>query len=104
MINVTCAAAKGADSVPVPTLILPGKSVPIGIDHDMQLLWNWGGSESGWINNELWVEWVMTVFVPWITEYKKKLSPPPVDSKVLLWSDGHKSRYESTAITALEAA
>ncbi len=104
LINTCCAySVGGLADVPTPTIILPGKNVPTFTHPSLQILWNWAGSDSGWITDEIWVEWIQTVFIPFIAVRRSTLIPPPTNSKVLLWSDGHQSRLQLEALDWLTA-
>ncbi len=78
-------------SVPTPTIIIPGQSIPSSTTH-FSLLYNWAGSEKGWITNELWKQWVIEVFIPFIIKYRLTLPEILRDQPVVLFSDGHGSR------------
>jgi hypothetical protein len=104
LVNVCCAEPDAAN-IPRPTLIIPGKRVPADDGkHDQQLLWNWCGSATGWVNHDLWVEWLEVVFVPWVGKQRSSLQPPPTNNRVLLWSDGHQSRLQLSALDLLQKA
>jgi hypothetical protein len=105
LINVCCARQDPYRmSIPTPTLIIPGKRVPADDgEEDQQLMWNWCGSETGWINHELWVQWLQVVFIPWVERHRKAFSDLKSE-RVLLWSDGHQSRLQLPALTMLQDA
>lgn len=64
-------------------------------------MFNWAGSPSGWINENMWEAWVLVVFIPWIQQRCKELGLP-VDTNALLWPDGHTTRANESAIQAME--
>lgn len=108
LICVTCANAgeEPKRETPRPTLVLPGERLPksatLDSEKDVQLLWNWAGSETGWISQKIWKSWVTDVFCPWVTAYRATLDPPPTNDRVLLWTDQHDTRKELESLSTLE--
>ena len=97
---LVCVSADGAHTT--PTAILPCQTLPRE-EAEWHMMFNWAGSETGWINERLWESWVLSVFIPWIVQRRKDLGLAE-DAKALLWSDGHGTRANLKALEAMSKA
>ena len=103
MKHITFIMCISADGKHIPTTaILPAlKNLPPGL-HAIVDNVAWTASESGWINDDIFVQWIESVFIPFI-RIKRSLHHKPT-APVLLWLDGHGSQADPRARAALDAA
>ena len=102
VMHITLVMCLCADGFPIPTTaILPLKHFPKDLQHQHDLFC-WSGSESGWINEEIFEKWVEQVFVP-VLNIKRLVYGKP-NEPALLWLDGHSTRSSVKASAALAAA
>lgn len=86
---------------PRPLAILPNKVLPDLAD-DVMMMFNWMGTDKGWMTDVVWVEWCKK-FRVFAVKHRATLGYPP-DQPILLYSDGHGSRDSPEARTILAAA
>ena len=103
LLHVTIIFCASADGLHIrPAAILPDiKNMP----QDVQFAKNWfffTSSSTGWINEAIYAEWVVKVFVPHIQCKRITLGRP--EARVLLLLDGHSTRSSDVAKKALEDA
>lgn len=66
-------------------VVYPGKRLPQGVKLSMPENWAIGRSEKGWMNGEIFFEYLVNIFYKWLKD-KKVLFP------VLMFLDGHSSQ------------
>lgn len=71
-------------SMAPPMLVFPGKRLPSGISNTICKDWTIARSDKGWITGEVFFEYIVNYFHPWLIE--KKVPLP-----VALFLDGHVS-------------
>lgn len=87
-----CISASG--SFLRPLAILPLKTLP-PLEPEVISFFSISGQENGFISNEIWHDWVRTVFIPHINRVRQQLGKP--HQKVLFLVDSHSTRkYEPT--------
>lgn len=87
-----CISASG--SYLRPLAILPLKTLP-PLEPRVVNFYSLSGQQNGFISNEIWHEWVRTVFIPHINNVRHQLGKP--GQKVLFLVDSHSTRkYEPT--------
>lgn len=83
--NITVLANINASGVVAPSLVvLPCKRFPQAAKLNMLDEWAMGKSENGWITGEVFYEYFVNYFYPWLLE--KKMTFP-----IIVFLDGHKS-------------
>lgn len=96
---IFCVSADGAHAA--PTAILPKVKYLPG-DAKQFLGWfSMSSSDSGWINTEIFDDWVKQVFIPHIEAKRIFLKAP--NQPALLYLDGHSSRNNSTTQNLLKS-
>ena len=103
MKHITFIMCVSADGKHIPTTaILPElKSLPMGLNSIVDDI-AWTSSPSGWINDDIYYKWVDSIFIPFL-KIKRVLYDAP-DAPALLWMDGHGSRSDQRAVSALQTA
>jgi hypothetical protein len=87
-----CISASG--SYVRPLAILPLKTLP-HLDPKVANFFSFAGQNNGFICNEIWHEWVKTVFIPHINRIRQQIGKP--NQKVLFIVDSHSTRkYQPT--------
>ncbi len=91
-----------ADGSHLPSCaILPDlKYLPPELDAVIDSL-AWSSSDSGWITDEIYEQWVENVFIPFVNAKRSILDV--ASAPAVLWLDGHGSRSSAKARTALLA-
>ena len=99
LIAAVCADGTGLEP---STVILPSDNMPRESD-DLACMYNWSGSENGWITRDIWEQWVERFFIP---EVVKRRARHELDAseKALLFLDSHASRLSERALALLNAA
>lgn len=93
---IACISATGCPPI-IPTVILPRKYVPKQLEESLFVL-DLAGTESGWINTEIFEEWLKVVFVPHVETVRKFYGP---SEPALLLLDSHSSRKTFEGIKLL---
>jgi hypothetical protein len=100
--HITLVMCICADSTYLPTTaILPLQYFPADLSPFSQLLC-WSGSITGWINSDIYEQWVEQVLIPHIQAKRamKGIETEPA----LIWLDGHSTRESAIARERLAAA
>jgi hypothetical protein len=82
-----------------PTAILPLKTFPKDC-WSLVDTFNWAGQSEGWINRQIFEDWVEFVFIPHVNDCRDRFDL--WDQPCLLWLDGHSSRESLKAIDLLQ--
>lgn len=96
---VFCVSADGGHLK--PTLILPMKEFPLGLAPSATHF-NWSGQSAEWMTAEIFREWVVKAFIPYVNARRTELNCP--NERALLMVDGHESRRSVEALRALSDA
>ena len=97
--HLTMLACIAADKTSLnPHIILDLQTVPPSLLHYMDSI-SISGSKKGWINTEIWRDWVKTIFIPEVKRRREKIGRPK--ARALLISDGHNSREDVDTIRLL---
>lgn len=101
--HITLIMTVSADGEHVtPCVILPEiQNLPANLQ-PLQDRFAWTSTDSGWINDTTFENWVETIFIPDVN--LKRLAYGKPDAPVLLWVDGHGSRSSTKAQDLLLAA
>ena len=94
---IVCVSADGYATV--PTAILPLKFWPKDLEPIVNM-YSWSGTSSGWITEEVFLEWIKEVFNPTVQVRRDTLDKQ--DEPAMLWLDGHISRNSPEALTLLK--
>ena len=102
MKHVTMIFCISADGGHLPSCaILPDlKYLPSDLDAVVDSL-AWSSSDSGWITDEIYEQWVENVFIPFVNAKRSILDV--ASAPAVLWLDGHGSRASPKARAALLA-
>ena len=102
MTLIMCVAADGS-GLPRSTVILPWAELPPLPDPIVDAF-DWSGSDKGWINTEIWSQWIQRSFIPYIEEKRKTIVlTAPQFGRVILYMDSHGSRLDPWAMDQLHA-
>ena len=98
--HITLLSCIGADGTSLPvTAILPLKHFPRDLE-PIADSYAWAGQASGWIDEAIWRDWVLQIFIPHVNAKRQLLNK--LDEPAFLWVDGHSSRVSPVAAEALE--
>ena len=104
-ITLVCAiSATGDPDIPrvKTTAILPKlENFPLSLSNLIEFF-DWTATDSGWITEDIFGEWVNKVFIPHVNMRRHLLSCE--QDRALLWLDGHSSRSSLSALEALRNA
>ena len=95
---IVCISADGYATK--PTAILPLKFWPKNLEPIVNMF-AWSGTSSGWISEEVFLEWIREVFIPTVQARRDELEIS--DEPAMLWLDGHISRNSPEALELLAA-
>lgn len=95
--QLTVMASFSADGISVaPMIVFPYKQLPRDVGLSVPKNWAIGLSKSGWMNGDVFFEWVANHFIPSIEEMQ-------IQFPVVLFVDGHKSHLTMHASELCEA-
>ncbi|XP_050502477.1 uncharacterized protein LOC126881871 [Diabrotica virgifera virgifera] len=96
--QITVMACFSADGITVPPMVIyPYKKIPKDIVNSAPPEWAVGRSDSGWMNSEVFYEYIGNHFLPYL---KEKNIPQPV----LFFVDGHRSHLTKQVSELCEAS
>ncbi len=105
---VMCIAADGT-AIKRPTVILPLKNLP-PLSKEVEKAFLFSGSDSGWINQPIWSEWITESFIPFVQLKRAEIiaARGHFDSRQVgraaFFFDSHASRIDDKSFRAMETA